>query len=82
VCYCRGMALLQLGGITLGIALAGVVRGAIRPRYQAWVVRQVQIGRWTQLQAQRFDHRVDMAIWLPVVFMIGMGWGIVIWALP
>ena len=76
------MTLLQLGGVTLGIALAGVVRGVIRPRYQAWVVRQVQTGRWTKLEAQRFDHRIDMVIWLPVVFAIGIGWGIVIWAWP
>jgi hypothetical protein len=67
------MSLLQLGGITLGIALAGVVRGVIRPRYQAWVVERVQSGRWTMLDAQRFDHRIDMAIWLPVAAVFGAG---------
>lgn len=76
------MTLLQLGGTALAIALAGIVRGVIIPRYQAWVVQQVRSGRWTMLQAQKFDHRVSMAIWLPFAFAVGIGWGIVIWAWP
>lgn len=63
----------QLGGMILGLAAAGVVREVIRPAYQKWVVRRVQSGKWTTLQAQRFDHRVDMAIWLPAVFVMGFG---------
>jgi hypothetical protein len=67
------MTLLQIGGLTLGLALAGVVRGVIRPKYQAWVVARVQSRQWTMLDAQRFDHRIDLAIWLPVAALLGFG---------
>lgn len=63
----------QFAGTVIGLALAGVVREVVRPRYQAWLVKQVQSGRWTMLEAQKFDHRVDMAIWLPVAFALGAG---------
>jgi hypothetical protein len=76
------MTLLQLGGLTLGIALAGVVRGVIRPRYQAWVVARVQSGRWTMLDAQRFDHRIDLAIWLPAAFTMGLGAAVIMTLVP
>jgi hypothetical protein len=71
---------IQFGGLVLGVALAGIVRGVIRPRYQAWVVRQVQIGRWTERDAMRFDHRINLAIWMAAAFVGGMGawWWIVL----
>lgn len=63
----------QFGGMILGVAAAGIVREVVRPAYQKWVVKKVQSGQWTMLEAQRFDHRVDMAIWLPAAFATGFG---------
>lgn len=67
------MSPIQIGGLVFGLALAGVVRGVIRPRYQRWVVKRVQSGRWTERDAMRFDHRVDLAIWMTAAFVAGMG---------
>lgn len=67
------MSWLQFAGPLGAAVLAGVIREVVRPIYQEWVVRKVQSGEWTMLQAQKFDHRVDMAIWLPWAAAMGAG---------